>query len=68
MKSLLSLSLIGLALTAFTPSVLAGQTTTRTGANGKTQTTNRTYGNGQQTTTRTGANGKTQTTNRTYGN
>ena len=68
MKSLLSISLIGLTLTAFSPSVLAGQTTTRTGAYGRTQTTNRTYGNGAQTTTRTGANGRTQTTNRTFGN
>ena len=56
MKSLLSFPLIGLALTAFTPSVLAGQTTTRTGANGQTQTTNRTYGTGQQTTTLTVGN------------
>ena len=54
MKSLLSISLIGLTLTAFSPSVLAGQTTTRTGADGRTQTTSRTVGNGVQSTTRTG--------------
>jgi hypothetical protein len=45
MKYLLNLSLIGLTLTAFTSSVFAGQTTTRTGVNGKNQTTNRTVGN-----------------------
>jgi hypothetical protein len=69
-KSILSLSVaLGLTLLGFNQAAFAGQqTTTRTGPNGKTQITNRTYGNGQQTTTRTGPYGNTQTTNRTYGN
>jgi hypothetical protein len=63
----LSLSL-GLLLMGLSQPAFAGQTTTRTGPYGRTQTTNRTVGNGQQTTTRTGPYGRTQTTNRTVGN
>ena len=64
MKSLISISLIGLTLTAFTPSVFAGQTTTRTGPRGNTQTTERKVDDGKQTTTRTGPRHNTQTTER----
>ena len=69
-KSILSLSIaLGLACFGFSQAAFAGQqTTTRTGPNGRSQVTNRTYGNGQQTTTRTGPNGNSQVTNRTYGN
>jgi hypothetical protein len=68
-KLSLSLTLsVGLLFVGLSQSVLAGQTTTRTGPNGNVQTTNRTVGNGQQTTTRTGPNGNVQTTNRTVGN
>jgi uncharacterized protein (UPF0333 family) len=69
-KSILNLSLaLGFVVLGFGQAAFAGQqTTTRTGPNGNSQVTNRTYGNGQQTTTRTGPNGKAQVTNRTYGN
>lgn len=65
-KLTLGLSLfLGLMSIGISQASFAGQTTTRTGPNGNTQTTNRTAGNGQQTTTRTGPNGKTQQTIRT---
>jgi hypothetical protein len=68
-KTIFSLSIVGLVVLSLGQVAFAGQqTTTRTGPNGNTQTTNRLFGNGQQTTTRTGPNGNTQTTNRTYGN
>jgi hypothetical protein len=68
-KSIFSFTLIiGLVALGFSHTAFAGQKTTRTGSNGNSQVTNRSYGNGQQTTTRTGPNGKTQTTNRSYGN
>jgi uncharacterized protein (UPF0333 family) len=68
-KSILSLSIsIGLLVIGFSQTAFAQQTTTRTGPNGNSQVTNRTYGNGQQTTTRTGPKGNSQVTNRTYGN
>jgi hypothetical protein len=68
-KTIISLSILGFTVLGLGQAAFAGQqTTTRTGPNGNTQTTNRTYGNGQQTTTRTGSNGNTQTTKRTYGN
>ncbi|NJK33456.1 MAG: hypothetical protein HC919_00005 [Oscillatoriales cyanobacterium SM2_2_1] len=60
--------LAALVLVAFlSPSAiaLAQQTTTRTGPNGNSQTTNRSVNGNTQTTTRTGSNGNTQTTNRT---
>ena len=56
---------IGVSVFGWNQVVFAGQQTTRTGPNGKTQTTVRTVGNGQQTTTRTGPKGRTQTTTRT---
>jgi hypothetical protein len=67
-KSILSLSIsIGLLVVGFSQTAFAQQTTTRTGPNGNSQVTNRTYnGNGQQTTTRTGPNGNTGVTNRTF--
>ena len=62
-KSILCLSLsLGLSLLGLNSTAFAQQTTTRTGPNGNTQTTNRTWGNGQQSTTRTGPNGNSQTT------
>jgi hypothetical protein len=69
-KSILNLTLaIGLLTLGFTETALADRlTTTRTGPNGNTLTTNRSYDNGQLTTTRTGPNGNTLTTNRRYGN
>jgi hypothetical protein len=68
-KSIFNLVLaIGFATLGFTQTAFAQQSTTRTGARGNSQVTNRTYGNGQQNTTRTGVRGRTQTTNRTYGN
>jgi hypothetical protein len=65
-NSILNLTLaIGLLTLGFVQTAFAGeQTTTRTGPNGNTQTTNRTYGNGQQNTTRTGLKGNSQVTNR----
>jgi invasion protein IalB len=63
-----TVSLIALA----SPAALAQQTTTRTGPNGRSQVTTRSFQgtreSGQQTTTRTGPSGGTQTTTRTYGN
>jgi hypothetical protein len=69
-KSILNLTLsIGLLTLGFTQTAFAGQlNTTRTGPNGNTITTNRSYGNGQLNTTRTGPNGNTTTTNRRYSN
>lgn len=69
-KSILNLTLsIGLLTLGFAQTAFAGQqTTTRTGPNENTLTTNRSYRNGQQTTTRTGPNGNTQTTKRSYNN
>lgn len=65
-KSILCFSLsLGLSILGLNSAAFAQQTTTRTGPNGNTQTTNRSWGNGQQTTTRTSPNGNTQTTNRT---
>jgi hypothetical protein len=59
----------GLTTIGFTQTAFAGQqTTTRTGARGNSQVTNRTYGNGQQNITRMGPRGNSQVTNRTYGN
>jgi hypothetical protein len=46
----------------------AGQTTTRTGPYGRTQTVNRSAGNGQLTTTRTGPYGRSRVTNRSVSN
>jgi hypothetical protein len=68
-KSILSFSFaLGLAFFTLNGAAFAQQTTVRTGPNGNSQTTNRTWGNGQQTTTRTSPNGNSQTTNRTWGN
>jgi hypothetical protein len=67
MKFILSLSVLGFFLTALSPAVLAQQTTVRTGPNGRSATTNRTYnGYGNQTTVRTGPNGRSATTNRSW--
>ena len=68
-KSIFSLSFaLGLAFLGFSQAAFAGeQTTTRTGPNGNSATTTRTWGNGQQTTTRTGPNGNSTTTTRTVG-
>jgi hypothetical protein len=64
-KSIFTLSLaIGLTMLTIGQAAIAGQTTTRTGPAGNTQTTNRSVGNGSQTTTRTGPYGGTQTTKR----
>jgi hypothetical protein len=69
-KSILTFSLaLSLACLGFGQTAIAGQqTTTRTGPNGNSQVTNRTFGNGQQTTTRTGPNDNSQVTNRTISN
>jgi hypothetical protein len=71
-KSILSLSIsIGLVIVGFGQTTFAGQeTTTRTGPNGNSAVTNRTYGGGSQTTTRTGPNGNSAVSNinRSYGN
>ncbi len=71
-KSILSLSItLGLVILGFDQTAFAGQaTTTRTGPNGNSASTNRTYGGGSQTTTRTGPNGNSAVTNinRSYSN
>ena len=66
-KSILSFSCaIGLAILGFSQPTLAGQqTTTRTGPDGNSQVTTRTFEDGQQTTTRTGPDGNSQVTTRT---
>ncbi|PSB56774.1 hypothetical protein [Chamaesiphon polymorphus] len=67
-KSTIALSIsLGLVILGFCQTTLAGsQTTTRTGPNGNSAVTNRTYGNGSQTTTRTGPNGNSAVTNRSF--
>lgn len=67
--SALSISIaLGLAILNLGQPVFASeQTTTRTGPNGNTRTTERVLSDGQQTTTRTGSNGNTQTTDRIWG-
>ena len=62
-KSILNLTLaIGLVI-GFAQTAFAGElTTTRTGPNGNSQVTKRTYNNGQLTTTRNGPNGNSQVT------
>ena len=67
-KAILCLSLgLGLTFLGFTQAAFANghRTTVRTGPNGNTQTTERTWDDGEQTTTRTGSNGNSQTTTRT---
>jgi hypothetical protein len=74
MENIMHKSTLGLALATCllilgsSPAAFAGQTTTRTGPYGRTQTVNRSAGNGQQTTVRTGPYGRSRVTNRSVGN
>ena len=63
-----TIAALSLVILSFSEPAFAGQqATVRTGRNGRSFSTERTYGDGQQTTVRAGSNGNTQTTERTYG-